>query len=275
MRIFKDNFMKGLIYLAAGVTSISLIWIVVYILYRGLGSITPDFLLTMPKGGGAEGGISSIILITLWIVGLAVLISTPVGVCAAVYLVEYAKPGKTVRLIRFATESLSGIPSIIYGLFGMVFFQGFLRLGFSILSGALTVSIMVLPTVIRTTEEALKSVPVNYREGSLALGATKLRTIIMVILPCAVSGILASVILSIGRVVGETAALLLTAGTVQRMPSSIFDSGKTLAVHLYILAKEGISLNKAFATASVLIIVVALINLSANYLGSKLKGDNV
>lgn len=275
MRIFKDNFFKCLIYIAAGLTAVTLILIVAYILYRGLGGITPEFLLTMPKGGGAEGGIFSIIVITLWIVGLAVLISTPIGVCAAVYLVEYAKPGKTVRLIRFATESLSGIPSIIYGLFGMVFFQGFLKLGFSILSGALTVSIMVLPTVIRTTEEALKSVPNNYREGSLALGATKLRTIIMVILPCAISGILASVILSIGRVVGETAALLLTAGTVQRMPSSIYDSGKTLAVHLYILAKEGISLDKAFATAAVLIIIVALINLSANYLGSKLKGDNV
>jgi len=275
LRTFKDNFIKALIYLAAGLTSATLILIVAYILYRGLGGISLDFLLTMPKGGGAEGGIFSIIVITLWIVGLAVLISTPIGVCAAVYLVEYAKPGKIVRLIRFATESLSGIPSIIYGLFGMVFFQGFLKLGFSILSGALTVSIMVLPTVIRTTEEALKSVPSNYREGSLALGATKLRTIIMVILPCAVSGILASVILSIGRVVGETAALLLTAGTVQRMPSTVLDSGKTLAVHLYILAKEGISLNKAFATAAVLIIIVALINLSANYLGSKLKGDNI
>ena len=275
MRIIKDNFLKSLIYISAGLTSITLIWIVSYILYRGLGSVTPEFILAMPKGGGAEGGIFSIIIITLWIVGLAVLISTPVGVCAALYLVEYAKPGKIVRLIRFATESLSGIPSIIYGLFGMVFFQGFLKLGFSILSGALTVSIMVLPTVIRTTEEALKSVPVSYREGSLALGATKLRTIIMVILPCAISGILASVILSIGRVVGETAALLLTAGTVQRMPESIYSSGKTLAVHLYILAKEGISLNKAFATASVLIIIVALINLSANYLGTKLKGENI
>ncbi len=271
LRKLKDITIKILVYIATAVTVASLACIIVYILFRGLRHINFEFLFTLPKGGGAEGGISSIIVITLMMTGLSILISTPIGICSAIYLVEYAKAGKIVRAIRFATECLSGIPSIIYGLFGMVFFVTILKLRFSILSGALTLSIMVLPTIIRTTEEALKSVPLAYREGSLALGASKLRTIIKTVIPSSVAGIVAAIVLSIGRIVGETAAVLLTAGTVQRMPDSFMSGGKTLAVHLYILAKEGVSLDKSFATASVLIIVVALINLIANKLGRKLK----
>lgn len=271
MRKLKDNIVKALIYAATALTAASLVCIIAYILMRGLPHVNFEFLFTLPKGGGAEGGISSIIVITLMMAGLSILISTPIGICAAIYLAEYAKPGRIVRSIRFATESLSGIPSIIYGLFGMVFFVTILQLRFSILSGALTLSIMVLPTIIRTTEEALKAVPMTYREGSLALGASKLRTIVKTVIPSSVSGIVASVVLSIGRIVGETAAVLLTSGTVQRMPEGIMSGGKTLSVHLYILAKEGVSLDKSFATASVLIIAVAGINFIANRLGRRLK----
>lgn len=228
-----------------------------------------EFLLTNPNG--EEGGIFSSIFSTVYVVALSILISTPIGICAAIYLVEYAKPGKVVRIIRFATESLAGIPSIIFGLFGYIFFVTYLKLGFSLLAGALTVSMMVLPTIVRTTEEALKAVPNAYREGSLGLGATKLKTIKKIILPSAIPGILTSIILSIGRIIGETAALLFTAGMyASEVPTSVFDSGRTLTVHLYLLCKEGISFEKAFATATILIITVLVLNFIANKIGSKL-----
>lgn len=270
MRRIKEEILKFLIYFSAVITVSALVWITAYILFRGLGHITYEFLFSMPKGSGADGGIFSIIVITLLVAGLGVAISTPVGICSAIYLAEYAKPGRLVRVIRFATECLSGIPSIIFGLFGMVFFVTMLKFNFSILSGALTLSIMVLPVVIRTTEEALKSVSVSYREGSLALGASKFRTIFKTVIPSSINGIVAAAVLSIGRIAGETAAVLLTSGTVRRLPENVFDGGRTLAVHLYILAKEGISLEKSFATASVLIIVVAIINSAANALGRRL-----
>jgi len=198
-------------------------------------------------------------------------ISGPIGICSAIYLVEYSKPGKLIRCIRFATESLAGIPSIIYGLFGYIFFVTALKLRMSILSGSITLSIMILPLIIRTTEEALKAVPNSYREGSLALGATKLTTIAKIIIPSAIQGILTAVILSVGRIVGETAALYLTAGMVTRIPDDIMSSGRSLSVHLYMLAKEGISFEQAFATATILLIIVAIINLIANRLASRIK----
>lgn len=268
-RRLKDTIAKVLIWTSALITVGALAWILLYVISNGISEISWRFLTN--NASDDVPGIFPMIISTLYIVLLSIAISTPIGVCSAIYLVEYAKPGKIVSLIRFATESLAGIPSIIYGLFGMIFFVIALGLKFSLISGAITLSMMVLPTIIRTTEEALKAVPKSFREGSLALGASKLRTIFRVILPSAMPGIITAIILSIGRVVGETAAVYLTAGMVPRLPSSIMDSGRTLAVHLYILAKEGISFEQADATALVLIIVVALINFVANKIGSKMK----
>jgi len=238
-RKIKDNIVKTFIWSCAFVTVAVLAWILVYIVSKGIGQINFDFIFSAYKGD--KHGIFEMIINTLYIVLLSVAISTPIGIFAAIYLVEYSKPGKVLNLIRFATETLAGIPSIIYGLFGFVFFVTFMKFGFSLLAGALTLSIMVLPTIIRTTEEALKAVPRAYREGSMALGASKLQTIIRVVLPSAISGILAAIILSIGRITGETAVLLFTAGTASGLAESVFDSGKTLSVHLYTLAKEGLS----------------------------------
>lgn len=267
-RKVKDNIFKILIIGSAGITVAILIWILAYVVLNGIGEINWEFLSTAPDG--EEGGILPMIITTFYMVFLSLLIATPIGILSSIYLVEYAKPGKTLRLIRFATESLAGIPSIVFGLFGMIFFVVFLDMGWSLISGSITLSIMVLPTIIRTTEESLKAVPNSYREGSLGLGATKLRTIWNAVLPSAIPGILASVILSIGRVVGETAAVYLTAGMAPYIPKSIFESGRTLSVHLYMLSKEGISFEKAFATATILIILITIINFFANMVGNRL-----
>jgi len=267
-RKVKDNIFKILIIGSAGITVAILIWILAYVVLNGIGEINWEFLSTAPDG--EEGGILPMIITTFYMIFLSLLIATPIGILSSIYLVEYAKPGKTLRLIRFATESLAGIPSIVFGLFGMIFFVVFLDMGWSLISGSITLSIMVLPTIIRTTEESLKAVPNSYREGSLGLGATKLRTIWNAVLPSAIPGILASVILSIGRVVGETAAVYLTAGMAPYIPKSIFESGRTLSVHLYMLSKEGISFEKAFATATILIILITIINFFANMVGNKL-----
>lgn len=268
----KDNTLLGLIYIATFLTLGILLWIIGYVMINGLSQVNWEFLFTNPIG--EEGGVLPMIVSTFYIVILSLLIATPIGIGAAIYLVEYAKPGKLVRAIRFCTESLAGIPSIIFGLFGMIFFVTILKLGFSLLAGAFTVSMMVLPTIIRTTEESLKSVPNSFREGSYGLGASKLRTIVKIILPSSIPGILAAVILSVGRVVGETAALYFTAGMVPRMPTSIMDSGRTLSIHMYLLAKEGVSFQKAFATATVLIIFVAVINFAANRIAKALNKFN-
>lgn len=259
---YKDMLLKVLIGISAIFTCGILIWIIGYIIINGIGLVNIEFLTTAPFKD--EGGVLPMIVSTLWIVLLALIISTPIGIGAAIYLNEYAKPGKIVNVIRFAIESLAGIPSIIYGLFGLIFFVTILKLSYSILAGAITVSIMVLPVIIRTTEESLKTVPKSYREGSLALGASKIRTVVKIVLPSAIPGILSGVILSIGRIVGETAAIYMTAGMVPKMPKTIMNSGRTLSVHLYLLAKEGISFEKAYATATVLIVIVAFINFCAN-----------
>ncbi|MEG1930641.1 MAG: phosphate ABC transporter permease PstA [Anaerovorax sp.] len=198
---------------------------------------------------------------TIMMTGISLLIAVPIGICTAIYLVEYANRGnRFVGLIRLTAETLSGIPSIVYGLFGMLFFVTTLKMGFSILSGALTLSIMILPLIMRTTEEALKSVPDMYREASFGLGAGKLRTVFRIVLPSAVPGILAGMILAIGRIVGETAALIYTAGTVAQIPDSVLGSGRTLSVHMYALSSEGLYTNQAYATAVVLLILVVFIN---------------
>lgn len=202
---------------------------------------------------------------------LSLLIAVPFGIFSAIFLVEYSGRGnKFVEVIRLTTETLSGIPSIVYGLFGMLFFVNTLDWGFSILAGAFTLSIMILPLIMRTTEEALKSVPDSYREGSFGLGAGKLRTVFRIVLPSAVPGILAGVILAIGRIVGETAALIYTAGSVAQIPSSVLGSGRTLAVHMYHLSSEGLYMNQAYATAVILLVLVVGINALSGAIARKL-----
>jgi len=267
-RVWKDKLVLSLVWISAGLTVGILAWILIYVIANGAPHINIEFLTA--ASNGEEGGILPMIVNTLFMIGLSLAIATPISVLAAVYLNEYAQKGKVLKLIRFATESLAGIPSIVFGLFGMIFFVIYLKLGWSIVAGSLTLSIMVLPTIVRTTEEALKAVPMSLREGSLGLGATKLRTVWKAVLPSAVPGILTAIILSVGRVVGETAAVFLTAGMVPRIAETMMQSGRTLAVHMYLLAKEGISFDLAYATATVLIILVSIINFSANYIGKKL-----
>jgi phosphate transport system permease protein len=229
-------------------------------------NLSINFLLEEPKAAGRVGGISSIILNTVYMIILTLLFSTPVGIAAAIYLIEYAKQGKMLDILRLGTETLAGIPSIIFGLFGFIVFVSTLHLGIGLLSGTLTITLMILPTIIRTSEEALKSVPRDYREGSLALGATKLQTIFKVVVPAAAPGILTGVILAIGRAVGETAALLFTMGFDYRLVKDFRSSARMLSVHLYQMVQEGISFNRAFATATVLIIIILIVNLAATRL---------
>lgn len=252
-----DRLVMGLIYLATAITVGILFWILIYVVKNGAGNINYKFIFDV---GDGENGIFPMILSTLYIVGLSICIAVPIGIMTAIYTVEYGKKGKFLNFIRFAIESLAAVPSIIFGLFGMLLFVVMFKLGWSLLSGSLTVSIMVLPTIIRTSEEAIKSVPESYRNASYALGVGKLETILKVVLPSAVPGILTSIILSIGRIFGETAAIYLTAGMTPAYPESVFDSGRTLAVHLYLLAKEGISFDKAFATGATLMLVILVIN---------------
>jgi phosphate transport system permease protein len=229
-------------------------------------NLTPRFFVTPPKRAGVVGGVSTIIFNTLSMIILTLLFSTPIGVLAAIFLTEYAKQGTLVRLLRFGTETLAGIPSIIFGLFGFILFVTLLKFGIGLLSGTLTITMMILPTIIRTAEEAIKAVPVSYREGSLALGATKWQTIVRSVIPPAAPGIMTGIILAVGRAVGETAALLFTMGTGYRMVKDLTSSARTLSVHLYILVKEGISFERAFATGTILIAVILIVNFTTNKL---------
>ncbi len=264
-REFKDNVLRVLIWFAAALTVGFLFWIIWYILSNGLKHVDWAFVTDNYTRTGDEHGIFPMIISTIYMVIASIAVAAPMGIMTAIYLTEYAKVGsKLVKVIRFCTESLAGIPSIIFGLFGMTFFVVILGLGFSILSGALTLSILILPVIIRTTEEALMAVPQTYREGSYGLGASKIYTIWRLILPSAIPGILTSVILSIGRVIGESAPVFLTAGMVARVPDSLLDSGRTLTVHLYKLTTELFTIeewNQAYGTATVLIVVVLLINM--------------
>ena len=256
----------GFLWAAAIITVVVMVAIVGNVLVNGISHLSLEFLTQEPAEMGKEGGIFSIIITTIYLALFSLIIAAPIGICAAIFLTEYAKEGPVIRLIRFGTESLAGIPSIIFGLFGYVFFVVFLRFRYSMVSGGLTLTLMILPTIIRTSEEAIKMVPRSYREGSLALGATKWQTIYKVVLPAAIPGILTGVILGIGRVVGETAAVIYTAGSSLGLPNSIWRPGRTMAVHLYILASEGLSKSNMYATATVLIITVLIINLTANRL---------
>ena len=253
--------MKAVMLLSVGLTAALVLFLLIYVLAKGIPNITWELLSTSPSYLTERIGILPDILNTLYIVIATLLIVLPLGVGAAIYLTEYAKRGsKLVKLVRMTAETLSGIPSIIYGLFGSLFFVVALKMGLSLLSGALTLSIMVLPTIMRTTEEALLAVPDSYREGSFGLGAGRLRTTFKVVLPSAIPGILSGVILAIGRIVGETAALMYTSGTVAKV-AGLMDSGTTLALHMYKQASEGLYLNEAYATSVVLLALVLLINL--------------
>ena len=273
MRKFKENILKILLYLSALITVGILVFIIGFIFLKGYKLINFNYLFGEYKPSGG-GGIKPFIISTLYTIGLSLVIATPIGVLAAVYLQEYAKQGKVVRVIRFATECLAGIPSIVYGLFGGIFFVVALKLQYSILSGGLTVAIIILPTIIRSTEEALKVVPPSYREASLGLGATRFQTLYKVILPSAIPGILSGVILSMGRVIGESAALFLTAGTVYKIPTSIMSSGRTLTVHAFLETKEKGDIASAAAAGIVLIVMIFILNLLAKFVSKKFNKAN-
>lgn len=273
MRKIKETILNLLVWLCAVFTVVILVTIVGFIFINGIGLITPTFLFSDYSANG-QGGILPMIVATLYTIVLSIFIATPIGVLAAVYLQEYAKQGKVVKIIRFATESLAGIPSIVYGLFGGIFFVVVLGLNYSIISGALTVSIIILPLIIRTTEESLKTVPKSYREASLGLGATKFQTLYKVIVPSATPGILSGLILSIGRVIGESAAILLTAGTVAKMPMSIFESARTLTVQAYLVTKEKGNIQEAAAIGIVLIVIILILNTLAKLITKKFNKAN-
>jgi phosphate transport system permease protein len=245
------------------ITVVILFFIVIYVFKNGLGQLSIEFLTDRTRDMGKEGGIFPSILGTLFVTMVAIVIATPLGVGSAVYLVEYTRGGLVRRIISFGADCLAGVPSIIFGLFGFIFFVITLGLGWSVLSGGLTLAVMIIPTIIRTTEEAIKAVPHSYREISYSLGGGKLDTIAKVVLPTALPGILTGVILGIGRAVGETAAVIFTAGSSLGIPTSLFSSTRTLAVHFYILAREGISMPNAYGTATVLIIIILAINFIA------------
>ncbi|GAD79708.1 phosphate ABC transporter permease PstA [Vibrio ezurae] len=272
-RLRKDNMLNAFVWLSAALTVGFLFWIIWYILSNGLQFVNWDFVTGDYSRTGDSQGIFPMIVSTIYMVIASISVAAPLGIMTAIYLTEYAQVGsKFVKVIRFCTESLAGIPSIIFGLFGMTFFVTIMGFGFSILSGALTLSILILPVIIRATEEALIAVPQTFREGSYALGSSKIYTIWRLILPSAMPGILTSVILSIGRVIGESAPVFLTAGMVARIPDTLLDSGRTLTVHLYKLTTELFTIdewNQAYGTATVLIVVVLLINMLTKLIASR------
>jgi phosphate transport system permease protein len=256
-------FMKILLWTFTGFTLFILIFIIANIAIKGLPQVTSAFLLQDPVDMGRGGGIFSTIVATVYVTVLAILLASPLGVGSAVYLTEYTREGWVTRIIRFGAECLAGVPSIILGLFGFVLFVMKLGFGWSILSGGLTLAIMVLPIIIRTSEEAIKAVPQEYRQVCYSLGLSKWQTITRIVLPSALPGISTGIMLSVGRSLGETAVLLFTAGAALRTPTSLFDSGRTMAVHFYILAREGISMPNAYGTAAILMISILLINIVA------------
>ena len=258
-----------LVMLAAIITFAVLIFLIAYILVNGLPHIKPSLFSWEYTSENAS--VVPALINTIIMTFLSLLIAVPFGIFSAIFLVEYAGRGnKFVGVIRLTTETLSGIPSIVYGLFGMLFFVNALGWGFSLLAGAFTLAIMILPLIMRTTEEALKAVPDSYREGSFGLGAGKLRTVFRIVLPSAIPGVLAGVILAIGRIVGETAALMYTSGTVAQIPDSIMGSGRTLALHMYNLSSEGLYMDQAYATAVILLVLVVGINALSSVIARKL-----
>jgi len=246
-----------------------LVVIISIICIKGVSHVNLEFILTSPEDMGRHGGIFPSIMGTVLLALLSIVFATPLGLGTAIFLTEYTKESTFTKIIRFGVESLAGIPSIIYGLFGFIFFVIKLGMGWSLLSGVLTMTIMILPTIIRTSEEAIKAVPKNLRIVSYSLGATRWETVTKIVLTAATPGILTGIMLSVGRVVGETAAVIFTMGSSLRLPTSLMDSGRTMAVHFYILAREGISMDKAYATALVLVLSITAINILAYYIMNK------
>jgi phosphate transport system permease protein len=255
--------MKTLLWALTAFTLLILVFIILDISIKGLPQVTFEFLVHEPQDMGRHGGILSTIVATAYITLLAIVLAAPFGVGTAIYLTEYIREGWTTRLIRFGAECLAGVPSIILGLFGFVLFVMKLGFGWSVLSGALTLGIMVLPIIIRTSEEAIKAVPQEYRQVCFSLGMSQWQAVTHIVLPTALPGITTGIMLSVGRSLGETAVLLFTAGAALRTPVSLFDSGRTMAVHFYILAREGLSMPNAYGTAAVLVISILAINLAA------------
>lgn len=269
-----DKFLYGCIYLSAAIAVSVLLMIICYVTVRGIGSVSLEFLTTVTSARKGTVGIAGNIVNTMYIIVITLVIATPIGVGSAIYLNEYAKPGKIVRIIEFTTETLSGIPSIIFGLFGSVFFGTTLHLGYSLLTGALTLSLMILPLITRNTQEALRTVPDSYRSGALGMGATKWHMIRTILLPSAMPGIITGVILAIGRIVGESAALLFTAGSGYLLPkaggwlSKILQPGGTLTIQLYLSSSKA-EYNIAFGIAFVLLVIVLCINFLTKYLAKR------
>ena len=264
----KARVQKGLVYAAAVITFAVLLFLIAYILINGI----PNLKLSLFEWTYNSDNVSMMpaIITTVEMTLLALVIAVPLGLFTAIYLNEYAKRGnKLVNIIRITTETLSGIPSIVYGLFGMLFFVTQLHWGYSLIAGGMTLAIMILPLIMRTAEEALMAVPDTFREGSFGLGAGRLRTVFRIVLPSAMPGILSGIILAIGRIVGETAALIFTAGTMAQIPG-LFQSGRTLAIHMYVLSGEGLHMNEAYATAVVLLVVVLLMNALSAFVAKKL-----
>ena len=266
----KSLFVKGSVYLCAGFTIEVLLFMLGYILVKGVPFLRSD--LFNWKYTSENCSVVPALINTLIMTLMALVIACPLGIGSAIYLAEYAKKGNGfVKIVRMTTETLTGIPSIIYGLFGMLLFVGFLHWGYSLMAGAATVAIMILPTIMRTTEESFLAVPDSFREGSFGLGAGKLRTVFTLVLPSAMPGILSGIILATGRVVGETAALIYTAGTVAQVPANLMGSGRTLAIHMYVLSSEGLHTGQAFATAVVLLVMVAGINAVAGLVARRIE----
>lgn len=258
-----------LVWIAAALTAAVFIAVVGYVLIKGIPQLKPSLFAWNYTTDNVS--MMPAIITTVEMVGISLLIAAPLGICCSVYLTEYAKRGnKIVKAVRLTAETLQGIPSIVYGLFGMLCFVTSLKWGYSLLAGCFTVSIMILPLIMRSTEEALKSVPDSYREGSYGLGAGKLRTVFKIVIPSAGNGILAGIILAIGRIIGETAALMYTAGTVAQLPENVFMSGRTLSIHMYQLSREGLHTDDAAATAVILLITVFALNGLAEYIAKKL-----
>lgn len=279
VRSASQVFWFSIMWLAGLITLLVLLLVVGYVIVQGGKAINSEFLTTAPRGGlSGEGGISTTIGTTVYLVLLTLLVATPLGVGAAIYLIEYAGEQSLISpvlrilisIANFAVETLAGIPSIIFGLFGYALFVSTLRFGWSLLSASLAAACLVLPTIIRTTEEALLAIPDDYRRGSLALGATKWQTLHKVVLPAALPGIITGIILSVGRIISETAVFFVTLGGSHRLPTSIMDGGRTLALHLYYLAMDTNAFNKAMGTGAVLVILIILINLAIDIISRKL-----
>jgi len=256
----------GVLWFMAACTVAILGTVLLYVFWNGIRVISPEFIFTWPRGVNAEGGVWPTIVATIYVTALAMLISTPIAVLAAVYLAEYAYQGKTVSSIRFAADSLASVPSIVMGLFGFALFVEAMGMGLSMISAALALSLLMLPIIMRATEEAIRAVPKYMRWGSYGLGATKWQTVSRIVLPAAAPRIITGIVLAMGRAVGETAVVLYTMGQAVNLPISPLDSGRPMTVHLYLLAIEGINLPAAFGTALLLIVMILAFNLSARWI---------